>query len=105
LPVFRLYRKNRKSFGQVILHPSRKTRRRFAPIKWTVCSGTTGHNKTEQVVSLSGIRSHIEVPTQLPFPANTAASSDGLFFQQDHAFFQFNGTHGSETSGNTTSNN
>lgn len=31
---------------------TRKTRRRFAPIKWTVYSGTTGHNKTERVVTI-----------------------------------------------------
>jgi hypothetical protein len=33
-----------------------KHQRRFAPIKWTVCSGTGGHNQAERVVSLSGIR-------------------------------------------------
>jgi IS5 family transposase len=31
-----------------------KRRRRFVPIRWTVCSGTAGHNKAERVDSLSG---------------------------------------------------
>jgi hypothetical protein len=28
-----------------------KTQRRFAPMTWTVCSGTAGHNKAEQVLT------------------------------------------------------